>query len=137
MEKYKTGDILVVGTWPIPLFNHFAIVFYKDGIGYVGHNSFKSKTILVDPLDQFLATRPIRRVYLSSGKVTDQQIADKIVELNKSGKTYNFFGYNCESFVREVCQCNWGADQRKESLIVVAAIVLISIIFYQALKRIN
>jgi hypothetical protein len=127
-EKYKTGDILVVGTWPIPLFDHFAIVFYRNGVGYVAHNSFRSEKIIISGLDEFVNSRTVRRVISTDGKLSDEYIYNKTVQLNQDGKTYNFFGYNCESYVREVCDCDWGADQRKEFLLFMAVVIIIGII---------
>lgn len=134
-KKYKTGDILVVGTWPIPIFDHFAIVFYKEGIGYVAHNSFRSKTIIISGLDEFIKTRRIRKVISTDGKLSDEYIYNKTGELNSQGKTYNFFGYNCESYVREICGCNWGTDQRKEFMLFFAGLLIFGIILFQVLKR--
>lgn len=133
-QKYKTGDILVVGTWPIPMFNHFAIVFYKDCIGYVAHNSFRSKKIMLTGLDEFTKSRKIWKVIPTDGKLTNEEIYNKTVELNKQGKTYNFFGYNCEEYVREVCQCNWGMDQRKEFIIFIIIVIIIIIVINQLIK---
>lgn len=138
-EAYKTGDILVVPTWPVPLFNHFAIVFYKDEmingvlqkVPYVAHNSFKSminrekENILIEPLSHFLALRKVRSVISTDGRHTDEEIYNKALELNEKGKKYDFFGYNCEGFVREVCGCSWGVDQRKEFIVFVLGIGLI------------
>lgn len=127
-KPYNTGDILVVGTWPIPLFDHFAIVFYRNGTGYVAHNSFRSKKIIISGLDEFVKSRKVRRVILSNGLQTDDYIYNKTVELNKQGKTYNFFGYNCEEYVREVCGCDWGTDQRREFIIYFLLLVIVAII---------
>lgn len=134
MTQYSTGDILVVPTWPIPVFDHFAIVFYRAGIGYVAHNSFRSKKIIITPLDEFTTTRTIRKVYKSTGLLTDDYIYNKTQELNAEGKTYNFFGYNCESYVREVCNCNWGTDQRKEFILFSVIIIIIGIVSYKLIK---
>lgn len=131
---YKTGDILVVGTWPIPIFDHYAIVFYKDGVGYVAHNSFKTKSIITTPLKEFTDTRTIRRVISTDNKLTDEYIFNKTNELNNEGKNYNFFGYNCESYVRDICGCNWGTDQRKEFLLFLLLLIVLSIIFNRIIK---
>lgn len=134
---YKTGDILVVGTWPIPIFDHFAIVFYRNGTGYVAHNSFRSKKIIISGLDEFIKSREVRKVIPSPEPITDEYIYNKTVELNKQGKSYNFFGYNCEEYVREVCGCNWGTDQRKEFIIFFAILLVLAVIFCQIIKRIS
>lgn len=135
-KPYKTGDILVVGTWPVPIFDHYAVVFYKDGVGYVAHNSFKSKNIIISGLDEFIKTRQIRKVFSTNGTLTDEYIYNKTCELNRQGKTYNFFGYNCESYVKEICSCNWGTDQRKEFSFVLIGLILVSILLYQIFKRV-
>lgn len=127
-QQYNTGDILVVGTWPIPLFDHFAIVFYKNNVGYVAHNSFRSSKIILSGLDEFVGSRDVRRVIPTNGTLTDDHIYNKTIELNKQGKTYDFFGYNCESYVREVCKCDWGMDQRKEFIIWLLATIVIAVV---------
>lgn len=134
ISKYNTGDILVVGTWPIPIFDHFAIVFYRDGKGYVAHNSFKSQTIIITSLDEFVNTRPIRRVISTNGKLTDEYIYNRTLELNAEGKTYNFFGYNCESYVRDVCGCNWGMDQRREFILFILIVTVLLILIFKLIK---
>lgn len=131
---YKTGDILIVPTWPIPIFDHFAIVFFKDGIGYVAHNSFKTKKIIITPLDEFISTRTVKKVISTDGKLTDDYIYNKTVELNNDGKEYNFFGYNCESYVRDVCRCNWGTDQRKEFILIFIVMIIAGLIVYALIK---
>lgn len=140
-KMYKTGDILIVPTWPIPLFNHFAIVFYKDRIPYVAHNSFRSminreqKNILIEPLDGFLGMRKLRGVISTAGRHTDEEIYSKSILFNEQGKKYNFFGYNCEGFVREVCGCSWGVDQRKEFIVFLFGILLLGATVYFVLKK--
>lgn len=132
---YNTGDILVVLTQPIPLFNHFAIVFYREGKGFVAHNSFLSVEVIITPLDEFLK-RKVLKVYPVAG-LTDEYIYNKAIECNANNKTYNFFGYNCESFVREVCGCDFGTDQRKSFLIVTFSVIIILVILWWIFKRIN
>lgn len=140
-NMYKTGDILIVPTWPVPLFNHFAIVFYKDEVPYVAHNSFRSminredQNILIEPLDHFLALRKVRSVISTNGRHTDEEINSKAVRFNEEGKKYDFFGYNCEGFVREVCGCSWGVDQRKEFVVFFFGILLLGATIYLVLKR--
>lgn len=132
--EYKTGDILITGTWPIPIFDHYAICFYKDGVGYVAHNSFRSKKIIITPLEEFTTLRKIRKVISTNDNLTDHYIYNKTVELNKEGKTYNFFGYNCESYVREICKCNWGTDQRKEFIFTLVFFIILGIILYRIIR---
>lgn len=141
MCQYKTGDILLVPTWPIPLFNHFAIVFFKDGIPYVAHNSFRSminredRNILIEPLDRFLEIRKVKGVISTNGRHTDDEIHSKACMFNDQGKKYDFFGYNCESFVREICGCSWGVDQRKEFLVFFFGVLLIGATVYLIFKK--
>lgn len=134
-QQYNTGDVLVTLTQPIPLFNHFAIVFYKDGIGYVAHNSFMSGDVIITPLDEFMK-RHIRKVYPAAAGLTDEGIYNKALECNANpNKKYNFFGYNCESFVREACGCNFGTDQRKSFAIVSFSVIAIVIIVWLIIRR--
>lgn len=128
--QYKTGDILVTPTMPVPLFDHFAIVFYYNNKGYVAHNSFLKKTVVFDPLDEFCTTRKILRVIKPQTKLSDDGIYKKALYLNQAGKKYNFFGYNCESFVREACGCDIGIDQRELMLIIIGILVYMSILLY-------
>lgn len=134
-RQYSTGDILVVLTQPIPLFNHFAIVFYREGKGYVAHNSFLSGYVIITPLEEFLK-RKVLKVYPVDG-LTDEYIYNKTLECNSKNKTYDFFGYNCESFVKEVCGCNFGMDQRKSFAIVSFSVIIIVVILWFVFKRIN
>lgn len=132
---YKTGDILVTGTWPIPIFDHYAIVFFRDGKGYIAHNSFKSKKVETQPLEEFLK-RKVRRVIPVQG-LTDEGIYNKVLECNATGKDYNLAGYNCESFVREVCGCNFGMDQRKQFFIRLGIWLAVAIVLYFIYKKFN
>lgn len=134
-RTYNTGDILVVLTQPIPLFNHFAIVFYRDEIGYVAHNSFLSGEVIITPLDEFLKRR-VLKVYPVGG-LTDEYIYNKAMECNAKRKTYDFFGFNCEEFIREVCNCNFGTDQRKSFVIVSFSVIIILLISWWVFKRLT
>lgn len=134
-KKYNTGDILVTPTWPIPIFNHYAIVFYRNGVGYIAHNSIRKSKIIIMTLEDFLKTRKIWYVISTDGRLDDEYIYNKTQELNEAGKRYNFFGYNCESYVREVCGCNWGTDQRKEFLLYFGVLLILGVGIFQLLKR--
>lgn len=134
-QTYNTGDILVVLTQPIPIFNHFAIVFYREGKAYVAHNSFLSGEVIITPLDEFLK-RKVLKVYPVPG-LTDEHIYNKAIECNAHRKTYDFFGFNCEEFVREVCGCNFGTDQRKSFIIVSLAVIAIVAIAWWIFKRVG
>lgn len=135
MKKYETGDILVVPTEPIQMFDHFAIVFYYKGKGYVAHNSFLKKTIVFDPLDEFCNTREVLRVIKPTTQLTDDAIYKKALTLNQAGVKYNFFGYNCESFVREACNCDIGIDQRELMLIIIGILTFMSILLYSIRRK--
>lgn len=133
---YNTGDILVTGTWPVPIFDHYAIVFYDNNIGYVAHNSIRKGVVIFTPLIEFLEKNKIRRVISTNETLTDEHIINKANEVNEQGKRYNFFGYNCESFVMDVCACRWGTDQRKEFIFYLVALSILSLVVYKLLKRV-
>ncbi|MCC6721732.1 MAG: hypothetical protein IT243_05975 [Bacteroidia bacterium] len=125
--QYKTGDILVVPTKPIGIFEHYGIVYYVGEIGYVAHNSFTSGKVISTPLNEFLSGRKLLRVIPSKSFVSDAMIYDKVKLLNGNNVKYNFFGFNCEEFVKDVCLCDIGTiDQRREFAIL--AVIILSIV---------
>lgn len=95
----------------------------------------EDRNILVEPLSHFLALRKVRGVISTNGRHTDEEIQSKATLFNEQGKKYNFFGYNCEGFVREVCGCSWGVDQRKEFLVFLFGILLLGTTVYLILKK--
>lgn len=95
----------------------------------------EDRNILIEPLDEFLAIRKVNGVIPTNGRHTDDEIHSKACLFNDQGKKYDFFGYNCESFVREVCGCSWGMDQRKEFILFLLEIFLIGTIIYLIFKK--
>lgn len=112
--QYKTGDVLEVNSHSIipgiVFTKHYGIYFLKDGIPYVTHNSFSTGKIEIEPFDKFMRGRKVYRV-LNHVNFTDEQIYARSIEL-QARKKYNFFTYNCEDYIGEVCGCYMGFDQR-------------------------
>lgn len=137
-SQLKTGAILVVPTRPIGIFNHFGILYYDKGVGYIAHNSFLSGKIITTPLDEFLATRNVLEVIPSDGRLDDAWIINKIKQLNDAGVEYDFWGTNCEWFVKEICGCQIGRiDQRAEFgilLIALGVVMVVSLLILNCLK---
>lgn len=126
--QYRTGDILEVNSYSIipgiTFTKHYGIYFLKDGIPYVTHNSFSTGNIEIQPFDEFMKGRKVYRV-LNRANLTDEQIYNRSLQLQER-KKYNFFSYNCEDYVGEICGCNMGFDQRLGWLMgLVGAIILI------------
>lgn len=133
--EYKTGDILVVPIKYLPFFNHLAIVFYKDGIAHVAHHvGYSAKRVTIEPLTDFLKTREVKRVIPTNG-LTDEYIYNKVTWCNEDGKTYSVFGFNCEDFIRDVCGCSWGIEQKKRFYFGVIIFILVIIGLYFLIKK--
>ena len=129
---YQTGDILEVNSYSIipgiVFTKHYGIYFLIDGIPHITHNSFSTGKIEIKPFDDFMRGRKVYRI-LNHVNLTDEEIYNKALEL-KSKKGYNFFSYNCEDYIGEVCKCNMGFDQRIGWLLGLSgAIVFIYILF--------
>ena len=130
-DKYLTGDILVTSSF-VPTVNHFAIVFKQDGQDMVADNVFWSHKLEVSPLEDYKKQRNIIGILRGDEtmSLTDDYIKQKVDKAKNIN--YKFFDYNCEDFVRDVCKCNIGYDQRK-----FYALVLLSILFVVFLILLN
>lgn len=131
----------MVPTRFLPWFNHLGIVVHKEGTVCVAHNIPQDKSniwrqnVLIEPLDVFLGSKKVRGVISTNGRHTDEEIHQKVELLNKQDKKFSIFGYNCEDFVREVCGCSWGINQKKKTLMLFVYIALFGIIIYLILKK--
>lgn len=112
--EYSTGDVLEVNSHSfipnVSFARHYGMYFLREGIPYVAHNSFSTGKIEIEPFDDFMKNRVVYRV-INHVDLTDEEIDAKATELQET-KDYKFYTYNCEDFVRELCQCNLGFDQR-------------------------
>lgn len=96
----------------VPFVKHYAmIVFVKDEQGNdklsVVHNTFLGQPH-IDPIEAITEERPINRILR-----TNIPNATVLERYNKCKENkYAIFGFNCESFVRSICNCNIGTDQR-------------------------
>lgn len=124
---FQTGDILKTDSFTIPFSRHYAIYFMKDGVGYVAHNPLKP-AITIEPVNDFLKGRKFFGV-VAHADLTDQQIYHKATML-KNRRTWSLF-YNCEDFIREICNCWLGIDQR---LIFVGFVVIMIVLLRKVFK---
>lgn len=123
-DKYMTGDILVTSSF-VPTINHFAIVYYQDGVPMVADNVFWSHKLEVTTLEDYKKQRNIIAVIRGDEtmNLTDDYIKQKVEKAKNIN--YKFFDYNCEDFVRDVCKCNIGTDQRRTYSLVFLALLFI------------
>lgn len=137
MCEYKTGDVLEVNSYSIipgiVFTKHYAIYFLKDGIPYVTHNSFSTGKIEIEPFDEFMRGRKVYRV-LNHVDLTDEEIYNKSLEL-QAKKGYNFFTYNCEDYIGEICKCYMGFDQRIGWLIGLGGAIIFIILMFKLIFR--
>lgn len=114
MLEYITGDILEVNSYSIikgvTFSKHYGILFFINDVPYITHNSFSTGKIEIEPFEKFIKGRKIYKV-LNHVNLTDKEILYKSLKLQKE-KKYNFFTYNCEDYIKELCKCNIGFDQR-------------------------
>lgn len=120
--ELKTGDILVTSSI-VPIIKHFAIVYSKDGQQTVADNVFWSGKVEVSSLEDYKKVRNIIGVMRNTEtkSLSDEEIQKKVEEAKKIN--YRFFSYNCEDFVRRVCGCDIGFDQRKKFIIIILIII--------------
>lgn len=131
--EYTTGDVLEVNSHSIiPSISparHYAMYFERDGVPYVAHNAFSTGKIEIEPFDKFMEGRVVYRI-INHADLTNEEIDARATEL-QGKKDYKFFSYNCEDFVREMCQCHVGFDQRLGWGI---ALILISIFLFLIIR---
>lgn len=125
----QTGDILVT-TSVVPLIRHFA-VYYRDQNNNpsVADNVFWSQKLEVSGVDDYKAKRNIIGIIRNNNTVnlTDKFIQEKVEEAKKMN--YQFFAFNCEDFVRSVCGCYIGTDQRIKYMILIIFLLTLFIIY--------
>lgn len=92
-------------------------------------NVFWSQKLEVSTWDDYLKERNIVGVIRNANTqaVTDAYVQQKVEEAKKIN--YNFFSYNCEDFVRSVCGCYIGTDQRIKYMLIFIAILTLFIIY--------
>lgn len=135
VTELKTGDILKTTT-ETPTVRHFAVVFHRNGVAMVADNSFLTKRIDIFNVEDYLKQRNVIGVIRNEKTlaVTDQRVEDKIKEHRARG--YRFFSFNCEDFVRDICDCDLGVDQRIIYLLVIPIIIVGSLVgLFYILKR--
>lgn len=124
----QTGDILITSSF-VPLIKHYA-VYYHDAAGQptVADNVFWSQKLEVSPLDDYKKVRNIIGIIRNDNTtgLTDAYIQKKVEEAKQMN--YQFFGFNCEDFVRSVCGCYIGVDQRIKYMLFIIAVLTIVII---------
>lgn len=125
----QTGDILVT-TSVVPLIQHFA-VYYRDqnNLPTVADNVFWSHKLEVSGIDQYKQKRNIIGIIRNNNTInlTDKFIQEKVEEAKKMN--YQFFAFNCEDFVRSVCGCYIGTDQRIKYMLMLILILTLFIIY--------
>lgn len=128
-EPLQTGDILVTTSF-VPLIHHFA-VYYKDQNNQpsVADNVFWSQKLEVSGIDDYKKKRNIIGIIRNNNTInlTDKFIQGKVEEAKKMN--YQFFAFNCEDFVRSVCGCYIGTDQRIKYMILIIFILTLFIIY--------
>lgn len=128
-QPLQTGDILVTTSF-VPLIRHFA-VYYKDQNDQptVADNVFWSQKLEVSGIDQYKKSRNIIGIIRNENTIslTDKFIQDKVEQAKKMN--YQFFAFNCEDFVRSVCGCYIGTDQRIKYMVAIILILTIFIIY--------
>lgn len=128
----QTGDILVTAS-VVPFIRHYAVFYYDErGKPTVADNSFLSGKL--DTFDEkaYKTLRTITGVIRNENttSLTNAYIQKKVEEGKK--KNYQFFSFNCEDFVRSVCGCTFGTDQRISYLVAFFFILLFIILFIKS-----
>lgn len=128
VDPFKTGDIVITKS-VVPLIQHYAVAFHRNGVTMIGDNSFINKQINVYTLEDYKKTRTILGIVRNedSLKTTDAQVEKAVQDYIKTG--YNFWGNNCESWARIACNCEFGTDQRvKWGIGILLGLIIILII---------
>lgn len=130
-ELLQTGDILITTSF-VPLIRHYAI-YYHDTSGkpLVADNVFWSHKLEVSPIDEYKKARNIIGIIRNENttSLTDEYIQSKVEQAKQMN--YQFFGFNCEDFVRSVCGCYIGIDQRIKYMVLIIFILTAIILFYK------
>jgi hypothetical protein len=129
---YKTGDIIKTVVPQIKAFDHYGILFYDQGMPLVA--SF-CDTVSIDTYDCYVSTRTVRGIIPSDNKLSDNDIYQRVKSIADDNREFNVIGYNCESFVREVCGRDWGMEQKNKFLISVFIVVILIFGFFLILRH--
>lgn len=141
VEDLKTGDVFstpskfpkdspIFPDWLFPPVSHVGIIVIEDdGRAMVVHNPFGGKPEYV-PFEKVFDKRNIDRIIRTG--VTKDVIMERFHhcedEFKCNTRPYEFLNFNCEDFVRSICQCDIGFDQRKGWAIGIAVGLIIIII---------
>lgn len=129
---FKTGDILGTES-TIAGIIHYCIVFHNGNTPMIAQISPYSKTPETMRLADFLIHRAVKRVVPNENTdLTDDLIKDNVNRLKAQGTTYDLVNFNCEDFVRDVCSCQIGMNQRQRILAIIVFFLLVLGIFLLA-----
>lgn len=139
-DTFLAGDIVevsskipskipVLGGKVVSPVKHYGMIVFVDGKLSVAHNPTAGRPI-IEPIDVYTRERNIERVLRTF--MTNEQVLQRF-EMFKN-KKYTFCKYNCEDFVRSMCDCDitgihqcrkWG----KIFLWIVIIVLIIALIF--------
>ena len=103
----------------VPIISHVGMIVIIDGETKVIHNPFDGSPEIV-PYESIFTDRKIGRIIRTN--ITTEEILSRFRECedqykcnirDEYAKEYKFFYRNCEDFVRSLCNCNIGFDQRR------------------------
>jgi len=140
-QPLQTGDVLVVKAVLVVKFmeafiRHYAIVYQKDGIQYVAEHKPLSHGLRTNLLSNYLNDRAVTGLVRSDKTMalTDDYIQKKVNDCSPIG--YRLLTYNCEDFIRDICDCDIGYDQRKKFLnILLLSIIAIILLYFLFTKK--
>lgn len=141
LQCLQTGDViltpsLIPGTdIVVPTINHVGIIGKVCGMNYIFHIPW-GKTPILESLEIFEQKRKIVSVLRNDDtqKLTDEQLINNYHAV--VGKTYSFFGHNCEDFIRCMTKdtVDIGFDQRC-GYACILAIILVLIFFLYLIRK--
>lgn len=134
----KTGDVIISSSI-FPLVKHYGIIICYNNQTLVAHNSYSTGCIEIDTYNDFKKTRQIHGIIPTEKTINPEQLLNEVNEI-KQQKRYDFFNYNCEDFVKQVCGCVIGNDQRIIWLyfgLMILIKVILFIIFIKIIKQIK
>lgn len=142
-NKLQAGDILeisskvpnkvpLVGGTIVPVIKHFGMVVFIDGKLSVAHNPYLGVPI-IETYEAYTKDRKVERVMRTF--LTNEQVLERFEEYKHH--KYTFCKYNCEDFIRDMCDCCIGTNQCKVwgvSLMVLITIIIILIFIFSKAK---
>lgn len=102
---------------------HYGIAVNVNNEIMIAHNPYGKQPEIVSQSTIFNGRQPDRIMHT---QITNNEILNRFAQCQNNA--YKFFQFNCEDFVRSICACQIGVDQRVSYFGTTAVVIFIAIV---------